>query len=169
MFVCTFVLCWRTSPVYLKPYIIDYDLKEQHNVHPMKCTLTQFHSKTESNISLVIFIPPKLRSMNLASSNLRPLLYSRSIYPQYQDSDLVIIQTLGPASYLRWPYMTTKTWYIPTIPLDQPTTSLRHLCINSPLKLRRGLGFVPTSHFSLSSEKILYNFLQHWPTLHFST
>jgi len=99
----------------------------------------------------MIFIPPKLLSMNLASINLRPLLYSRFIYPQYQDSDLVIIQTLDPASYLRWPYMTTKAWYIPTIPLDQPTTSLRHLlCINSPFKLRRRLGFVPTSHFSLS-------------------
>ena len=58
--------------------------------------------------------------------------------------------------------MTTKAWYIPTIPLDQPTTSLRHLlCINSPFKLRRRLGFVPTSHFSLSIDKIHYNFLQH--------
>ena len=124
--------------------------------------LTQFHSKTKSNISLMIFIPPKLLSMNLASINLRPLLYSRFIYPQYQDSDLVIIQTLDPASYLRWPYMTTKAWYIPTIPLDQPTTSLRHLlCINSPFKLRRRLGFVPTSHLSLSIDKIHYNFLQH--------
>ena len=58
--------------------------------------------------------------------------------------------------------MTTKTWYIPIIPLDQPTTLLRHLCINSPFKLRRGLGFVPTSHFSLSVEKIYYNFLQQY-------
>ena len=162
MLVCTFVLCSQTSPLHLKPYKIDYDLKEQHNVHPMKCTLTQFHSRTESNISVVISIPPKLRSMNLASCNLRPLLYSRFIYPQYQDSDLVIIQTLDPGSYLRWPYMTTKTWYIPIIPLDQPTTLLRHLCINSPFKLRRGLGFVPTSHFSLSVEKIYYNFLQQY-------
>ena len=123
--------------------------------------LTQFHSKTKSNISLMIFIPPKLLSMNLASINRRPLLNSRFIYPQYQDSDLVIIQTLDPASYLRWQYMTTKTWYIPTIPLDQPATSLRHLCIDSPFKLRRRLGFVPTSHFSLSINKIHYNFLQH--------
>ena len=41
--------------------------------------------------------------MNLASINLRPLLYSRFIYPQYQDSDLVIIQTLDPESYLLSP------------------------------------------------------------------
>ena len=150
------------------PYIIDCDLKGQYNVHPIYCTssdllyLTQFHSKTKSNISLMIFIPLKLLSMNLASINLRPLLYSRFIYPQYQDSDLVIIQTLDPASYLRWPYMTTKAWYIPTIPLDQSTTSLRHLlCINSSFKLRHRLGFVPTSHFSLSIDKFHHNFLQH--------
>ena len=155
MFVCTFVLCWRTSLLYPKPYIIDYDLKEQHNVHPMKCTLTQFHSRTESNISVVISIPPKLRSMNLASCNLRPLLYSRFIYPQYQDSDLVIIQTLDPASYLRWPYMTTKAWYIPTVSLDQSTASFRHIFhFYSPFKLRRRLGSVPTFLFSLSFDKI---------------
>ena len=34
--------------------------------------------------------------------------------------------------------MTTKTWYIPTISLDQPTTSFRHLFqFYSPFKLRR--------------------------------
>ena len=101
MFVCTFELGYRRSLLYPKLYIIDGDLQGQHNVHPTKCTLTQFHSKTESNIALMIFIPPKLLSMNLASINLRPLLYSRFVYPQYQDSDLAIIQTLDPASYPR--------------------------------------------------------------------
>ena len=45
--------------------------------------------------------------------------------------------------------------------MDQPTTSLHLLYINSPFKLRRRFGFVPTSHFSLSIDKIHYNFLQH--------
>ena len=131
--------------------------------------LTQFHSKTKSNISLMILIPHNLRSTNLSSSSLWPLLYSRFVFSQYQDSNLVLIQTLNSASYLRWTWMTTKTWSIPTVSLDQSTTSLRHLlCINSPFKLRRRLGFVPTSHFSLSIDKIHYNFLQHWPTLLFS-
>ena len=53
--------------------------------------------------------------------------------------------------------MTTKTWYISTISLDQPTTSFRHLFpVYSPLNLRRRLGFVPTYLFSLLIDKINY-------------
>ena len=47
-----------------------------------------------------------------------------------------------------------------TISLDQPTTSFRHLFhVYSPLNLRRHLGFVPTSPFSLSIDKIHYQLL----------
>ena len=34
MFICSFVFCWRTSLLYTKPRIVDYDLKEQYRVHP---------------------------------------------------------------------------------------------------------------------------------------
>ena len=61
----------------------------------------------------------------------------------------------------------TKTWYIPTIPLDQPPTSFRHLFrVNSPFKLRRRLGFVPASPFSFLIDKIHYNFWQQYSNIH---
>ena len=116
--------------------------------------LTQFHSKTKSTISLMIFIPHNLRSTNLPLA-VSDHSYTRFVFSQYQDSNLVLIQTLNSTSYLRWTWTTTKTWYIPTVSLDQSTSSFRHIFhFYSPFKLRRRLGSVPTFLFSFSFDKI---------------